>query len=159
MIDQGRLSETMEAMAPVAASLGVDIGVQTGANGRPVAAVLNVLRPILEVCNEVGQLVRNEGLYMRGERVVTIDPDGVEKEMDERRFISFLPRFCVVSKGKDEDGAPRRIDLSAKRAGEILASDTFRNMLPRVTRILPARLPVYSKDAGGVRLLPKGYDA
>jgi hypothetical protein len=158
MENKGRMGETMEAMAPVAASLGVDIGVQAGVNGRPVAPVLNVLRPILEVCNEVGQLVRNEGLYMRGERVVTIDSDGVEKEMDERRFISFLPRFCVVSKGKDEDGAPRRIDLSAKRGGEILASDTFRNMLPRVTRILPARLPVYTKDGQGVRLLPKGYD-
>lgn len=148
----------MEALQPVAAGLGVDMGVQAGEKGRPVAHVLNVMRPILEVCNEVGQLVRNEGLYLRGERVVTIDEDGNEEEMTEKRFISYVPRFCVVSKGKDEDGAPRRIDLSAKRGGEILASDAFKKMLPRVTRILPARLPVYEKDGKGVRLLPKGYD-
>jgi len=156
----GRMEQAMEAMQPMAAALGVDVGVQVGeGQRRPTAHVLNILRPILEVCNEVGQLVRNEGIYLRGERVVTIDPDGTEREMDERRFISFVPRFCVVSKGKDEDGVPRRIDLSAKRAGEILASDAFKAMLPEVTRILPARLPVYTKDGLDVRLLPKGYDA
>lgn len=157
--DTGRMQQAMEAMAPLAAGLGVDIGVQAGEKARPVAPVLNILRPILEVCNEVGQLVRGQGLYLRGERVVTIEADGTEKEMDEKRFISFVPKFCVVSKGKDEDGAPRRIDLSAKRAGEILAADSFRNLLPRVSRILPARLPVYTEDGKGVRLLPKGYDA
>ena len=157
--DTGRMQQAMDAMGPVAAGLGVDIAVQTGTAGRPTATVLNVLRPILEVCNEVGQLVRNEGLYLRGERVVTIEADGAEKEMDEKRFISFLPRFCVVSRGKDEDGAPKRIDLSSKRAGEILASDAFRALLPRVTRILPARLPVYTADGKGVRLLARGYDS
>jgi len=149
----------MEAMQPMAAGLGVDLGVQAGSGNRPVAHVLNVLRPILEVCNEVGQLVRNEGLYLRGGRVVTIEADGEEEEMTDKRFISYIPRFCVVSRGKDEDGAPKRIDLSSKRAGEILASDAFKKMLPEVTRILPARLPVYTADRKGVRLLPKGYDA
>lgn len=159
-IQQGRMGQAMEAMKPVAASVGVDVEVQAGdGSKRSTAHVLNVLKPLLEVCDEVGKLVRNEGLYLRGERVVTIDPDGTERVMTERRFISFLPKFCVVSKGKDEDGRPRRIDLSSQRAGEILDSDTFRQMIPKVTRILPSRLPVYTADKKDVRLLPKGYDA
>jgi len=153
------MAETMEAMGPVAASLGVDMAVQTGANGRPVAPVLNVLRPILEVCHEVAMILRGENVYLLSDRVVTIEPDGEVRDLDRERFVSFLPKFCVVSKGKDEDGAPRRIDLAAKRAGEILASDALRNMLPRVTRILSARLPVYTADRKGVRLLAPGYDS
>ena len=160
MAEQTRIERMVEAMAPVAAALGVDQDVQAGegAAKRPTIPVLNVLKPILEVCHETAMLVRDQGVYLQGERIVTVDDDGTVREMDEKRFISWLPKFCMVSKGKDEDGNPRRIDLSTKRAGEILASDTFRAMIPRLTRVLPARLPVYSADGKGVRLLAKGYD-
>lgn len=154
-----RMEETLEALAPVAAALGVDTDVQAGHGARrPTLPVLNVLKPIREVCHETGMLVRSEGVYLQGERIVTVDDDGTVRDMTDRRFISWLPGFCLVSKGKDEDGNPRRIDLATKRAGEILESDTFRNLIPRLTRVLPARLPVYTEDRKGVRLLPKGYD-
>ena len=149
---------TIEALAGMASKLGVDMDVQGGEAKRPVAPVLNVMRPILDLQLEVAHLVRGEGLYTRNGRVVTVSEAGVEEEMDEKRFISFVPRFCVTAKGVDEDGKPKRVDLSAKRAGEILAGDLFKSMMPEVTRILPARLPVFGKDRKTVRLLPKGYD-
>ena len=149
----------MEALAPMAAQTGVDLDVQSGAaSNRPVAPVLNILKPILEVAVEVAHLIRGEGIYIRNDRVVTISASGEEREMDEKRFLSFVPRFCVVARGTDEDGNPKRVDLSAKRAGEILASDTFRDLIPKVTRVLPSRLPVFTADGKDVRLLPTGYD-
>ena len=158
--DPRPIAERMfDALEGVAAVEGVDLEVQGGGKGRPRAVTINVVKPILEVQREAAQLLRGEGLYLRNGRVVTISEAGEEEEMEAVRFLSYLPRFAVVCRGVDEEtGRPRRIDLSAKRAGEILAGDLFKQMLPEVTRILPARLPVFDKD-GKPRLLGTGYDA
>lgn len=153
--------EVFARLAPMASALGIDLGIQ-GEDGKPGRATfpeVNVTRPILEMALEVAQIVRNEGLYLLNGQPVTIEADGRTEAMEPERFVSWLPKFCVVTKGRDEDGKPRRVDLQAKRASLLLKTDLFKAALPEVTRILPARLPVYTKEAPGVRLLGKGYDA
>lgn len=153
-----RMAAMMEAMAPVAEAVGVDMETQAGSQDRPAAPVLNIAKGILEVCHEAAMLVRTKGLYIQGDRPVTVDEDGKVREMEPVRFISWLPRFCVIAKGTTDEGKPKRVDLAAKRAGEILASDTFKALIPQLTRVLPARLPVWNADRTGVRLLDVGYD-
>src|SRR5690606_8016327 len=86
------------------------------------APMVNVTKPILGLARELASLLKGEGLYVRSGHVVTIDADGEVEEMDPKRFVSWLPKFCVVSKGVDEDGKPRLVDLAEKRAAVILRS-------------------------------------
>jgi len=155
-----RISEEMfRKLGPIAAAMGIDLDVQSGERlGKATAPMVDVRKTISEVILEVGQIVRHEGLFVQADNVVTIDPEGKVETMTDKNFISWIERHCVVCNGKDEDGKPKRVSMTSKRAGEILGSSMFKAMLPEVTRVLPAMLPVFIEDRKGVRLLPRGYD-
>ncbi|MFT3992155.1 MAG: hypothetical protein QM680_12170 [Luteolibacter sp.] len=166
--------EIYRAMLPFLKSAGIDLGIAPEGTDLPdeppVIPAVNLNRAVSEIAHETGMNLKTSGLYLYGNRLVTITEEGKDEEMDVDTFRTWIDQFQLnYSKHKmvaSEDGGQKKgppIKTTMKRdvASVLLKSGEFRGHLPEIKRILPMRLPVFcTKEDGmtGVRLLDEGYD-
>lgn len=166
-------NEVLSQLALLAAANGIDLGVAPEgsdlADEKAIFPAVNLNRAVSEIAHETGINLKNSGLYIYAQRLITVEADGSPLDMDELRFRTWIDQFQLNfykrRKKADEDddspGAPIKATLKADVAKVLLRSDEFLGHLPIIKRILPVRLPVWKENADGkksIRLLPYGYD-
>jgi hypothetical protein len=165
--------EILAKLISAAKANGLDLGLAPDGSEigdlKPVIAAVNLNRAPSEIAFETGGNLKTSGLYIYGDRLITVEADGKPKLMDVDRFRSWIDQYQlnyykrkVVGEGDDKKlGPPIKAGLKKDVANVILSSDDFRAHLPEITRILPVRLPVWEVDETGgkkTRLLPYGFD-
>ena len=166
--------EILAKLVAAAKANGLDLGLAPDGSDigdlAPVIAAVNLNRAPSEIAHETGLNLKDSGLYVYAENLVTVDGEGIAKPMDSDRFRTWIDQFQlnyykrrVITEGDEKKlGPPIKAGIKADVAKVILKSDDFIFHMPVIKRILPVRLPVWEKDKENgtlrVRLLPYGYD-
>jgi len=165
--------EILAQLIAAAKANGLDLGLAPDGSEigdmKPVIAAVNLNRAPSEIAHETGMNLKDSGLYVYAGRLITVTPEGEAEDMDVDLFRTWVDQFQVnfykrrmVGEGDDKKlGPPIKAMLKKDVANVILRSHDFRGHLPEIKRILPVRLPVWTKDENGkksIRLLPYGYD-
>jgi len=121
-----------------------------------MAPTIDVSQPIRRLALELGRLLAVRNIFLRNDRVVTVDPDsGAVAEMEAKRFPAWCEEFCVFI----APGSRRvRDSLAVEDASQVLLADIFKSCLRPLRTVNLIRLPVRRADKSVVWLEP-GYDA
>lgn len=165
--------EILAKLVAIARANDIDLGIAPDGTDigdlKPVIPAVNLNRAVSEIAHETGLNLKDSGLYLYAGRIVTVEADGSDLEMDELRFRTWIDSYQLNyykrrKKSDDDDspGVPIKATLKADVAKVLLRSNELLGNLPEIKRILPVRLPVWFKDeedgSNKVRLLPYGYD-
>jgi hypothetical protein len=165
--------EILAKLISAAKANGLDLGLAPDGSEigdlKPIIAAVNLNRATSEIAHETGANLKGSGLYVYSERLVTVNEDGTTRDMDSKRFRSWIDTYQLnyykrrMLKDGDETklGPPIKATMKKDVVDVLLASDEFLSHLPVIKRIVPVRLPVWEADEEGgrrVRLLPFGYD-
>lgn len=163
MADHGKPGDAAQALreklAPVAAQLGVraEIPGGDGSDARIVPAVNLGWSIGKRLAREIGQLTTNCGIYLQGDRVVTVDDwAGGSRVMTSRRFGSWLEKYIETVKA-DRYGENRPTTMGNELAKQVLEADQFLEVLRPLRAVHPVRMPVM-RENGKPELLKPGYD-
>lgn len=169
-------NEILAQLIAHAKATGLDLGLAPEGSElgdlKPVIAAVNLNRAPSEIAHETGLNLKDSGLYVYQNRLITVTEEGEAEDMDVDLFRTWIDQFQlnyykrkVVGEGEEKKlGPPIKAMLKKDVATVILRSREFRNHLPVIKRILPVRLPVWERDPDDnrerrIRLLPYGYDA
>jgi len=148
-----------ERLAPVAAQMGsrAELPAGDGADAR-IAPQVNLNWSIGQrLAREIAQLTANCGIYLYGDRVVTIDEwSGSAVLMSSRRFGSWLEKWIETVK-PDRYGELRPTTMGNELAKQVMEADQFRDTLRPLRGVHPVRMPVL-RENGRPELLKPGYD-
>jgi hypothetical protein len=166
--------EILSKLVAIAHASGIDLGIAPDGTDigdlKPVIPAVNLNRAPSEIAHETGLNLKDSGLYVYGKELVTVDAQGNAELMDADRFRTWIDQFQLnfykrrmVGEGDEKKlGPPIKAGIKKDVATQILRSDDFVGHLPIIKRILPVRLPVWTKDEETgerrVRLLKYGYD-
>ena len=150
---------------------GIDLGLSPDGSDigdlKPVFPAVNLNRAVSEIAHETGLNLKNSGLYLYNDVLITVDSEGCEQTMEADRFRTWIDSYQINfyrrKKTDDEDspGVPIKATMKKDVASVLLASDDFRGHIPVIEKILPVRLPVWDPVGDGtrrIRLLDYGYD-
>jgi hypothetical protein len=162
MADHGKPGDAAaalrERLAPVAAQIGVraELPHGDGADARLVPQV-NLNWPVgSRLAREIAQLTSNCGIFLYGDRVVTVeDGQPSPKTMTSRRLGSWLEKYLETV--KYTAGEIRPMTMGNELAKQVLEADQFLNLLRPLKGVHPVRMPVLRED-GTPELLKPGYD-
>lgn len=162
--------EIFSKFLSLAKTSGIDLGISPEGSAapdeKPVIPAVNLNRSVSELAHETGLNLKDSGLYVFANRLVTVSEEGLPEDMDDLRFRSWVDQFQFnYYKRRPTDGAdpgaPIKATLKADVAKCLLRSDEFLCHVPIIKRILPVRLPAWKTGADGekkIELLPYGYD-
>lgn len=152
--------ELRERLAPVAAQMGAHVPLPGGESSEArIAPQVNLSWPVgSRLARQIAQLVTNCGIFLMGDRVVTVDEmSGKREEMKPVRFGSWLEHWIETSK-MDRMGDMRPQTMGKALAEQVLEADQFRYALRELRASHPVRMPVMREGGRSVDLLPAGYD-
>lgn len=166
-------AEAANAFARAAAGGLVDAksagGAPENASGTPKEA-LRVRLPaeghqLSATAREIGAVLKCNGVFRRGDRMVTVGRDDEGQwnfeTMDAQRLRTYVERYVVTGKWRSggEGGEPvfKPTTMSPEVAQGILRDDGFRGQQRPLRRIHDAPMPVLRADAR-IELLAPGYD-
>lgn len=153
-------AEIRERMKPVAESMGIRL--PSGADGDDdarIAPQVNLNWPVgRRLARELGQLICRCGIFVMGDRIVTVDEiTGKVRTMSSRRFGSWIEQWVdTVKFGRD--GGMHSTTMGDQLARQVLESDQFVNSLWKLKGVHPVRMPVFRNEGKRVELLKHGYD-
>lgn len=128
----------------------------------PVVSLPQDDEPLLGWIYDVADILRDKGLYQRGDVVVIPMPTRRRLEvMSAEVFCSWVQRHLMPSKIKyDRSGEAREVykDVPSDVAEKTLLSLDFVPHMPRIDSVMPAPLPTLDAE-GNLVLLPVGYHA
>lgn len=147
--------ELRQRLAPLAAQVGAD----TGTEEARIAPQVNLGWSIgKRLGRELAQLTTNCGIYLQGDRVVTInEKNGSSTVMTSRRFGSWLEKHLDTVKA-DRYGELRPTTMGNELAKQILEADQFIEALRPLKAVHPVRMPVMREGSRKPELLKPGYD-
>ncbi len=126
---------------------------------------LKLALPLRALGRELGMLSRGSNLFRRGEQFVTIDArNGDVRPMMADRLCSYVETlawtFKVVENKRTGEYENRFSRLGPALAGQILATDDFRENVRELAAVYEMTLPVWRGEGAArtIELLPKGYD-
>jgi len=119
-------------------------------------------RTIGEFAKDVGQVMCQNGIYLRGEVPMVLNKqDKKLREMTASAFRSYVDNhaslFYFESAGKDEMPREVRVSMAKDIAGDTLRSFNFLDLQRQIRRINSVRMPAMRAD-GRIDLLAEGYD-
>jgi len=143
-------SEILEALAPMAMELGLELP----GMGRLVPKV-NIDQSVREIALQLGALLKRLDIFRlgQGREVVTVQ-DGRLIPMDALRFRTWVQKHVTTFKLTRDFTIEATLPIEA--AATVLKSDDFLDLIPPLNGIAPVRLPVMREER--VDLLKPGYD-
>lgn len=152
--EENAAEELRQRLAPMAAQVGADVGAEEAR----IAPQVNLGWSIgKRLGRELAQLTTNCGIYLQGDRVVTINEDpGTSVAMTSRRFGSWLEKHIDTVKA-DRYGELRPTTMGNELAKQVLEADQFLEALRPLRAVHPVRMPVM-RETGKPELLKPGYD-
>jgi hypothetical protein len=153
------VKELREHFAPLAAHLGVRAELPAGDDGEArIVPQVNLNWSIgKRLARELAQLTTNCGIFLYGDRVVTVDEwTGSAVPMSSRRLGSWLEKWIETVK-PDRFGELRPTTMGNELAKQVLEADQFLETLRPLKGLHPVRMPVLRED-GRPELLKPGYD-
>ena len=153
--------EVLRKLGPAAAELGISLPGETR-----FAASIDASQPVRMLALEIGRLVSQRDIFLKGQQLVTVDKaTGAQTPMKPKRFVGWIEEFCSVR------GMKNSASLTPDLAGTILEQDVFRECIRPLEAVHLMRLPVRrqrdvastdeeqgSVSAGKVEFLSPGYD-
>jgi hypothetical protein len=117
--------------------------------------------------DELGKILRQNGVFRREDMVVTIDREkGRIVPLTPQRFRSYVEEYCITAKylGVDETGKTKWLTKTMTRevAQGVLESDAFCSQQRKLSRVAQAPMAVMrhsGPENGRIVLLHPGYDA
>lgn len=146
--------ELRQRLAPTAAQVGADLGTEEAR----IAPQVNLGWSIgKRLGRELAQLTTQCGIFLQGDRVVTVNEDpGASVAMTSRRFGSWLEKHIDTVKA-DRYGELRPTTMGNELAKQVLEADQFLEALRPLRAVHPVRMPVM-RETGKPELLKPGYD-
>ncbi len=148
---------TQEELFKELEKVGRATGVELDEDGLPIIhlseSVGNSLAP------QLGAIAARNGLFMKGDILVTIDPETSRPEaMTADCFCSWIESYCHTGKmiGQGKAREFRELTMGKELARKILAAHKFRRALYRIDAVYPVRVPVPNGE-GSFELAPAGY--
>lgn len=152
--------EMLKQLLPMMKELGIDPGVQGEETAaRPVGICVDIGQEVRDLGSELGDILRERGLYRFQRGFVTVnedDPKNLMEEMRSETFVSWVQEFVTLQKYNQKKEEFSTANMTETLAKLVMSSHTFRAKIPFIKAVLPSRLPVM-RDGVEV-LLSKGYN-
>jgi len=155
--------EQVAALLPHLKEAGIDVGVQ--GEEKPLQAeglAVDLGQELKLLAQDLGAIVRSEGLFRFRNAYVTVDEDDKNDwmpDMTPERFLSWIQDFVVTEKWNAKVQEMRPCDMTRQLAVNVMSSDRFRKQIPIIKEVLPSCLPVWNKETGKPMLLVGGYNS
>ena len=115
--------EILARLTAFAAANGFDLGLSPAGSElpdeKPIFPAVSLNRAVSEIAHETGLNLKKSGLYLLQDRLVTINADGREEEMDDTRFRTWIDQFQLnyyKRKKKSEEDEGPTIPIKARAA-------------------------------------------
>ncbi|MBS0661386.1 MAG: hypothetical protein JSR82_24500 [Verrucomicrobia bacterium] len=142
--------DLVRRLLPFAEAQGIDLPLASREAPR-----IDLTQSVKVIAYNLGQILAAKDIYLRGDQIVTVDPDSGEVEpMTARRFTGWAEDHVAIACPR---GGRTRESMSRDEAEVFLAQDIFRRQLRPLIGVHLMRLPVMRAD-GRLKLLPYGYD-
>lgn len=152
--NDGAAEELRKRLTPMAAAVGADLGPEEAKIAPQVNLGWSVGK---RLGRELALLTANCGIYLQGDRVVTVSEDaGCSVAMTSRRFGSWLEKHIDTVKA-DRYGELRPTTMGNELAKQVMEADQFIEALRPLRGVHPVRMPVM-RESGRPELLKPGYD-
>ena len=159
-------NDFIAGISNLAKAANIDLGIQGEDTAQAqVFPMVDLNKSLIELAAELGNLLRSEGLYRFTGKFIIInenDPKNLTEEVCPKTFVSWIQQYCKTHsgyrKGEDgEKGPPKWCDITESKASIVLKCRQFVDLIPEITNLIPARLPVLNAE-GQPELLEKGYN-
>jgi len=146
--------EIVRELAPALQALG-----HTMPEAARIVPRVNLDIPVSELGMQLGQLLRQQGIYRMGEGRGLVTVCGSSSRivpMTSPRMCSWVEHTVVTY--KPQKNYDRAITMGKDLASKIMEADRFLEQLHQLNGVAPVRMPV-RRGPRDVELLPVGYDA